>query len=220
MTTYRAVVFDMDGVLADSEPTYAEAMDDVLASLGKTVTPELHARIMGTGVEDTWAILIRELDLPGKMEDYIPAYDRKLVERLEKLRDPLPGVVPLIRTLRESRIPIAVASSSWMGWMEALLGGIGLRDAFDALASATEVAHPKPAPDLYLLAASKLGVPPEACVAIEDTPTGLRAAGSAGMYAVQVRASSTAFAPLDLADAVIDTLEDFDLSLLGLNGLR
>jgi beta-phosphoglucomutase-like phosphatase (HAD superfamily) len=107
-----------------------------------------------------------------------------------------------------------------MGWMDALLRGIGLRDAFDALASATEVAHPKPAPDLYLLAASKLGVPPEACVAIEDTPTGLRAARAAGMYGVQVRASSTAFPPLDLADAVIDTLYDFDLSLLGLNPLH
>jgi HAD superfamily hydrolase (TIGR01509 family) len=217
MTPYRAVVFDMDGVLADSEPTYAEAMDDVLASLGKTVTPELHAKIMGTGVEDTWTILIRELGLPGRMDEYIPAYDRDLVERLAKLSDPLPGVVPLIRTLRENRIPIAVASSSWMGWMDALLSGIGLRDVFDALASATEVAHPKPAPDLYRLAASRLDVPPEACTAIEDTPTGLRAAKSAGMYAVQVRASSTAFPPLDLADAVIDTLEDFDLSLLGLH---
>jgi HAD superfamily hydrolase (TIGR01509 family) len=220
MTRYRAVVFDMDGVLADSEPTYADAMDAVLASLGKSVTPELHEKIMGTGVEDTWAILIRELELPGKMADYIPAYDKDLVERLSKLSDPLPGVVPLVRTLREGRTPIAVASSSWMGWMDALLRGIGLRDAFDALASATEVAHPKPAPDLYLLAASKLGVPPEACVAIEDTPTGLRAARAAGMYGVQVRASSTAFPPLDLADAVIDTLYDFDLSLLGLNPLH
>lgn len=206
----------MDGVLADSEPIYAEAMDAVLAGLGKKVTPELHLKIMGTGVEETWSILVRELGLPGRIEDYIPAYDRELVERLAKLKQPLPGVVDLVRTLRREGVPIAVASSSWMGWIDALLRGIGLRDAFDALASATEVEHPKPAPDLYLLAASKLDVPPEACIAVEDTPTGLRAAKAAGMYAVQVRASSTAFPPLPMADAVIDTLEDFDLGLLGL----
>lgn len=218
MKTYRAVIFDMDGVLADSEPTYVEAMDEVLASLGRTVSPELHRAIMGTGVEDTWTIVVRELDLPGGIEDYIPPYDRALVRRLSKLDRPLPGVVSLVSKLRERRVPIAVASSSWTGWVEALLSGIGLRDAFDALASATEVTHPKPAPDLYLLAASKLGIPAGACIAIEDTPTGLRSARAAGMYAVQVRASSTAFPPLPEADAVIETLEDFDLGLLGFDG--
>jgi HAD superfamily hydrolase (TIGR01509 family) len=204
----------MDGVLADSEPTYAEALDAVLESLSVKVTPELHQKIMGTGVEDTWAILMRELSLPGDVGDYIPAYDRDLVQRLAKLNQPLPGAVELVRTLRERGVPVAVASSSWVGWIDALLSGIGLRHSFEAIASATEVEHPKPAPDLYLLAASKLSIPPEVCVAIEDTPTGLRAARAAGMYAVQVRASSTAFPPLPEANEVIDTLHDFDLNLV------
>ncbi len=214
--TFRAVIFDMDGVLADSEPTYADAVDAVLKPLGKKVTQELHARMMGHGVGATWELLIRELDLPGGPDDYIGPYDRVLVDRLSKLREPLPGVVELVAALRERGVPIAVASSSWMGWVEALLGGIGLRDAFDAFASATEVEHPKPAPDLYLLAAAKLGVQPAACIAIEDTPTGLRSAKAAGMYAVQVRASSTAFPPLPEADLVLETLRDFDLRLVGL----
>ena len=216
MKTFRAVVFDMDGVLADSEPTYLEAVNDVLRPLGKSMTPELHQAIMGHGVEATWEVLIRELNLPGSVADYIPPYDRRLVELLSKLDAPLPGVVSLVTMLHDRRIPIAVASSSLMSWIDALLTGLGLRHAFDALASATEVEHPKPAPDLYLLAASKLGMPPGACIAIEDTPTGLQSAKAAGMFAVQVRASSTAFPPLPEADAVIETLERFDLGLVGL----
>ncbi len=211
---YRAVVFDMDGVLADSEPVYMAAANAVLAHEGKVITPEQHERIMGHGVEDSWRTLIDELELPGRMDDYIREYDEELCRRLAEVSEPLPGVRELVGDLRRRGLPIAVASSSWPGWIEALLGGIGLRDAFDTLVSATMVAHPKPAPDLYLLAAERLGQRPGDCIAVEDTPTGLRSAKAAGMLAVQVRASSTAFPPLEQADVVIDTLRDFDLSLL------
>src|SRR5262249_5685491 len=105
-------------------------------------------------------------------------------------------------------------SSSWIAWVEALLTGIGLRDSFAVVASATEVEHAKPAPDLYLLAADRLGVNPAGCLAIEDTPTGLAAAKAAGMFAGQVRSASTAFPPIPEADLVLDSLLDFDLNLL------
>jgi HAD superfamily hydrolase (TIGR01509 family) len=111
-------------------------------------------------------------------------------------------------------LPIGLASSSWPAWIEALLGGIGLQGCFDATVSASMVPHPKPAPDIYLLAAERLGVPPTDCIAIEDTPTGLASAQAAGMLTVQVRAASTAFPPLPPADLVLDTLESFDLLLL------
>lgn len=204
----------MDGVLADSEPVYLEAVNAVLESLDKQMSRALHEAIIGHGVEATWEVLIDELGLPGKLEDYLGPYDKELVERLGKRSTPLPGVRELVETLRRRGTPIAVASSSWPGWIEALLGGIGLADAFEVKVSATMVEHPKPAPDLYLLAAERIGVDPANCVAIEDTGTGLRAAKAAGMYAVQVRASSMAFPPLPEADAVIETLHDFDLSLL------
>lgn len=212
---FRAVVFDMDGVLADSEPVYLDAVNAVLASLGKQMSPELHEAIMGHGVEATWEVLIARLYLPGTVSDYLAPYDRELVERLAKLSQPLPGVRELVEELRRRGVPIAVASSSWPGWIDALLGGIGLKDAFEIRVSATMVAHPKPAPDLYLLAAERIGVLPAECIAIEDTGTGLRAAKAAGMFAVQVRAASTAFPPLPEADLVLETLADFDLSLLG-----
>jgi len=208
----------MDGVLADSEPVYADAIDAVLASHGKALDPELHERIMGHGVHATWETLIEAMYLPGGVADYLDAYDAELRRRLAELHDALPGVLGLVQRLRERRVPIAVASSSWLAWVEALLGGLGLAQSFDAIASATEVENPKPAPDLYLLAAARLGVEPTRCVAIEDTPTGLAAARAAGMLAIQVRSASTAFAPLPEADLVFESLESFDLGLFGLEG--
>ncbi len=211
---FQAVIFDMDGVLADSEPVFHDGINALLAPYGKVMSAELHVAIMGRSVESTWQLLIEALGLPGGIGDYIPAYDREMCARLSKVTQALPGAPELVRRLREAGVPVAVASSSWRSWIDALLGGIGLLDAFDAIASATEVEHPKPAPDLYLLAASKLGVEPARCVAIEDTPTGLRAAKAAGMFAVQVRSASTAFPALAEADLVLETLVDFDVGLL------
>jgi beta-phosphoglucomutase-like phosphatase (HAD superfamily) len=110
-------------------------------------------------------------------------------------------------------LPIGVASSSTPDWIAALLGGLGLQDAFDAAVSAREAGASKPAPDVYLLAARRLNAEPARCIAIEDTPTGLASAKAAGMFVVQTRSASSAFPPLPNADLVIDSLLDFPLSL-------
>ena len=211
--SYAAVVFDMDGVIADSEPVYYDAINVVLAPIGKRMTPELQRAVMGHGVAETWDVLQRELGLGGPLDALVQAYDRELCRQLALVDETLPGVRELIAALRERRLPVALASSSWPGWIDALLAGTRLAGAFDALVSAKEVAHGKPAPDIYLLAAERLGVAPERCVAIEDTPTGIAAAKAAGMLAIQVRAASTAFPPLPAADLVLPTLRDFDLAL-------
>ena len=98
--------------------------------------------------------------------------------------------------------------------MDATLRGLDLEGAFNAVVSASEVANGKPAPDLFLAAAERLGVPPERCLAVEDTGPGIVAAKAAGMFAVQLRAASTALPPLPDADLVLDSLTDFDLSLV------
>jgi HAD superfamily hydrolase (TIGR01509 family) len=176
----------MDGVIADSEPTYTEAMNAVLAPLGKHVSPELQRRLMGHSVAATWDTLRRELELQGDTDGLVQIYDRELCRLLALIQETLPGVPELIEALKGRGVPVGRASSSWPGWIEALLRGTGLTDVFDAVVSAKEVAHGKPAPDVYLRAAEKLGVPPTRCIAIEDTPTGLAAAKAAGMLAVQV----------------------------------
>jgi beta-phosphoglucomutase-like phosphatase (HAD superfamily) len=98
--------------------------------------------------------------------------------------------------------------------VDTTLAGLGLNGAFAATVTASEVERSKPAPDLYISAAKHLGVPPESCLAFEDTPSGIASAQGAGMFAVQVRASSTALPPLPQADLVIESYSEFDLELL------
>ena len=217
MLPHEAIVFDMDGVLADSEPVYFAAMRAVLAPLGHEVTDDHQRAIMGHSIEATWAYLRETFSLEGPLDGLVEAYDRELVQQLARITNPLPGVRELVAALRERNVPIAVASSSLPAWIEALLGGIGLAETFDALVSATMVAHPKPAPDIYVEAARRLGKAPERCIAIEDTPTGLTSAKAAGMLTVQVRSSSTAWPPQLEAAIVLESLREFDLRLVAGN---
>ena len=127
---------------------------------------------------------------------------------------PLPGVRELLAEIKRRQLPLGLASASLRQWVDATLQGIGLDEEFDATVSASEVANSKPAPDLYLAAAEKLGMDPKDCIAVEDTRAGIASAKAAGMFAVQVRASCTALPPIEQADVVIDDYAQFDLGLL------
>ena len=211
---YRAVVFDMDGVLADSEPTYLEAANVVLASLGKHLSEEQALTFMGRSVRHSWRGIMELLGLEGSVEDYVYQYDEVLVSLLSRPRPTLPGVRELLGELERRGLPRALVTSSWQGWVDALLGAIGLIGAFPVVVTEEQVENAKPAPEPFLKAAALLGIEPAACIAIEDTPSGIQAAKAANMYAVQVRAASTAFPPIEGADLVLDSLEHFPLELV------
>jgi len=212
--SFRAVIFDMDGVIADSEPTYREAINLVLAPTGHQMSEQQYKGVIGTSVESTWRTILETFGIEGDMEDYVRRYDRVLVGLLRRPLPPLPGVRELLAELRRRRLPTALATSSWKGWAEALLLATGLDGAFDAVVWRQMVGRPKPAPDLFLRAAELVGVEPARCIVVEDTAPGLEAARAAGMLAVQVRSASTALPPQPHADLVLDSLEDFPLSLL------
>jgi HAD superfamily hydrolase (TIGR01509 family) len=212
---YRAVVFDLDGVLWDGEPLYHEAFNVVLRPLGYAVTAADYENIIGSSVEAAWDWVLAHLGIKEPPERFLRLYDEAVMRLLAGAVEPLPGVRKTIARLKAVPVPVGVASASLRHWVDATLKGISLDGAFDATVSASEVEHAKPAPDMYLLAADRLGVPAAECVAVEDTRTGVRSAKAAGMYAVQVRAASTALPPIAEADAVIESYEEFDFSLVG-----
>lgn len=212
--TYSAVVFDLDGVLWDGEPLYHEAFNVVLAPKGHRLSEDDYNEIIGHSIEYCWQWLRDRFSLSDPAAEFLRAYNQAVLRLLERPMEPLPGVRPLIDELRRREVPIAVASSSLRQWVDATLRGLGLQDIFDATVSASEVASGKPAPDLYLKAARKLGVAPERCLAVEDTLAGVQSAKAAGMFAAQVRSSSTALPPLGEADMVLYSLEDFDPALI------
>jgi len=212
--TFRAVIFDLDGVLWDGEPLYHEAFNLVLAPYGHRVSDDHYAQIIGLSVEAAWQWVLRRFDLTASPDGFLRAYNEAVLRLLQRPVEPLPGVCPLIEALRGRGVPIGVASASLRPWVDATLRGLGLSDAFAVVVSASEVENAKPAPDLFLSAAARLDVPPERCLVVEDTGPGIAAAKAAGMYAVQLRAASTALPPLPEADLVLESLTDFDLSLL------
>jgi beta-phosphoglucomutase len=212
---FRAVIFDMDGVLADSEPLYLAGINQVLEAYGVELTPAENEETIGTTVEATWSKVIERFSLPPEaFEECVRRYDQVMEALLRQPQEPLPGVRPLLAELRRRGIPYALASSAWPNWIASLLAATGLEGSFDVIVSRTMVENGKPAPDIFFHTAERLGVPPEVCIVLEDTPTGIAAAKAAGMYAVQMRAASTAFPPLPEADLVLESLEDFPLSLL------
>jgi HAD superfamily hydrolase (TIGR01509 family) len=181
-----AVVFDCDGVLVDSEPIADEVWATVLAANGYTMTAEDVVACLGTSESTTYAYYAERADvLP--YEEHMAAIDTIRVpfyeERLEAFLDALDTV----RSLAAQGIPMAVASSSRRRDLDRKLAITGLDRYFAAFVGGDEVEHGKPAPDVYLKAARRLGVPPSDCIAVEDAEHGATAAVAAGMRAVMVK---------------------------------
>ncbi len=214
MGEYRAVIFDMDGVLADSEPLYHQGLNEVLRDFGLSITEEQHTALLGMTVPATWDAIFEWYSPDASYDECVARYDKAMVRLLSQPQSPLPGVRELLSELKRRDVPRALASSSWPNWVEALLKSTGLDGSFNVCVSSTSVENGKPAPDIFLYTAAKVGVAPEQCVVLEDSRTGILAAKAAGTYAIQVRAASTALPPLPEADLVLERVSDFPLSLV------
>ncbi len=175
-----AVIFDMDGVLADTEPIQEEALGAFLVLRGKSLDSSEYATLFGLDHRARWAKLSKLLGLDESIEECVSGHQPILLSRLVGLRA-APGVPELVSALRQANVPLAVASSSLRPVVEKTLREIGIRDAFKVVISGEDVRSGKPAPDIYLLAADRLRVEPSRCVAIEDSPAGVQAAAAAGM---------------------------------------
>ncbi len=203
----QAVIFDMDGVLVDTEPRHFAALNAVLASEGYRLAPEDNRLFLGLTLERTWDLVIERFGLTGSRRDYHDRYDRAVLAELEQPLDPAPGVRQLLAATRAAGLALALASSSRRAWVTATLRSLGLADCFPVIVAGDEVTAGKPDPEIFLTAARRLGIPPEHCLVIEDSPAGIEAARRAGMPVVAVRTSLTE--GLDLpADRVVDDLTE------------
>ena len=211
---FDALVFDMDGVLVDSEPLHMRATQSVLRPEGVDIPWEVFTDYIGTTVEATWADLMVRYKLKGEFDDYLRRYEEAILFVLARKLEPEPGVWALITAARQRGKRLALASSSRQSWIAATLAGLAMTDVFEVIVSGEMAPHGKPAPDIYLEAARRLGVLPRRCIAIEDAPRGVTAAKAAGMYAIAVRTAYTDAADLAPADAIVNSLEEFDHALL------
>ncbi|MCW2897513.1 MAG: hypothetical protein QOH87_4831 [Trebonia sp.] len=205
----KAVVFDMDGVLIDSEPVWERVRRNFVATRGGQWRDDAQDRLMGMSTAEWSAYLSEDFGLrlaaPQVAELVIAAMAAEYRAHLPLL----PGAVGAVRDL-SARWPLAVASSAPKSLIDAVLDASGLRPAFAAAVSSEEVARGKPAPDVYLEAAARLGVPPAACAAVEDSANGLRSAAAAGLAVIAVPRPEypPAAGALDLARLVLDSLTE------------
>lgn len=208
--TIDAVVFDLDGVLIDSEPVWEEVRREVVADHGGQWQPDSQRRLMGMSTREWSRYLARELGVDMPPQDVAELVIGRMEERYD-------DHLPLIRGAQEAvqrcagRWPLGLASSSPERLIRVALERAGIHQLFAQTLSTEQVARGKPAPDVYLEVADRLGVPPARCAVVEDSTNGMRSAKAAGMWLVAI--------PRPRYPPEADALAAADIVLFGLRQL-
>jgi HAD superfamily hydrolase (TIGR01509 family) len=210
-----AVIFDMDGVIVDSEQVWDEVRELYARESGATYTESATRDMMGMSSVEWSRYMAEVLGVPGTPEEINAAIVERMLERYGEAPPLIPGAVDAVRACA-AKWPLAVASSSNPELIAVVLDAAGLRDVLPVAVSSQEVARGKPAPDVYLEAASRLGVDPAACVAVEDSHNGIRSAKAAGMRVIAV--PNPHFPPGDAAladaDVVIGSIDELTVEVV------
>jgi HAD superfamily hydrolase (TIGR01509 family) len=217
----EAVVFDMDGVIVDTEQVWDEVRERLVADWGGRYSPEAQRAMMGMSSGEWSRYMHDELGLPQPPEEINDEVVRRMIGRYEMHLPLIDGAVAAVRHLAGS-FRLAVASSSNRPLIDAVLVKSGLAPIFEITVSSEEVARGKPAPDVYIEAARRLGLAPRHCTAIEDSSNGIRSAHAAGMRAIVVpnRSYPPATDALALADVVVGSLQELSETLVTGDVLR
>jgi HAD superfamily hydrolase (TIGR01509 family) len=208
----RAVIFDMDGVIVDSEPYSMQALVDTLRHYGVDPTADELRRSYGRRITDDFADYFGRAGVAVDLETAVARKRARYFELAAGRLEPFPGVLSLFPRARAKGYRLALASSGDRDKVAFSMRALGLDGIFEIVVTGDDIAHSKPHPEIYLTAAGRLEVDPGHCLAIEDAPNGVQAAKRAGMRCIAVTNSVTR-EELAGADLVVASLAD-DLSAL------
>lgn len=204
----EAILFDLDGLMVDSEPHSIASWQAVLAKRGVQFDQNALDSVLGQRVVETATIAIRLFHLPERPEDLAQEKAEYQIAHLNGNVQPMPGLIELLDWVDQSGLKKAVASSGLRRYIDAVLATTHVQDRFDVIISADDVINGKPAPDVFLAAARALNVPPENCLVLEDAPFGVQAAKAAGMMCFAVPNAHSHALDLSLADRVVASLSE------------
>ncbi len=204
----KAIIFDMDGVIIDSEPFWQQAEVEVFNRFGIPVTYEMAASTMGLRIDLVVQHWFEHYTCEASVDELANAILDRVAELVAEKGQSLPGLTQAIELIRSRQLPLGLATSSPMRLAEVVLKRLDLTDAFDAIFSAEHLTYGKPHPQVYLDCAAALGVEPTHCLAIEDSVTGLIAAKAARMKAIAIPDAAFAHqAGYGIADLQLSSLE-------------
>lgn len=212
----KAFIFDMDGVIVDSEPLHSRVKLETFAHFGLPFDARELTRYMGRTSRDIFRDVIRRAgrtDLTAEqLADYKHAHYLEVIER-DGVR-PIPGSLALISRLRAAGVPLALATSSWRRVVDTVLRELDLAGTFASVISGSELPASKPDPAIYLKSAAALGAAPADCVVLEDAAAGVEAAKRAGMYCIGFRSPHSGAQDLARADEIVTDLAHVDIEKL------
>jgi HAD superfamily hydrolase (TIGR01509 family) len=202
------VIFDMDGVMIDSEPLWEKTERILLARRGIDYSPDYRDKIVGLNQRDSGRLLVDTFNLEETVEEMINERISILTSIYEKELEVIPALVPLLEQLGDEGYRLAVASSSPLRVVNFVLDMFSLHHHFLIVVSGESVGNGKPHPDIYLHTAERLGAAPGECVAIEDSINGLRSAKGAGMYCIAIPDKRLTAEQFGSADVILDSLDE------------
>lgn len=204
----RAVVFDMDGLMFNTEDVYWEVGRRVLARRGCQFTRELSDAMMGRPPQACFEIMIRWHGLSDGWEQLAIESEEAYLELLDEYLLPMPGLLPLLDRLEASGIPKAICTSSSRRLLEAVLSRFSLEPRFQFTLTAEDIRLGKPHPEIYLAAAQRFGFRPHELLVLEDSEAGCRSAAAAGAFVVAVPGAHSANHDFGVASLVVESLAD------------
>ncbi|WHE07314.1 HAD family phosphatase [Thermoanaerobacterium thermosaccharolyticum] len=214
---FEAVIFDMDGVLIDSEPLHLELEEEIFKEIGANVSLEEHNSFVGTTSHYMWEYVINKYNIPHTVDELVEMDRKRYFEYILKHDDavkPIEGVDELVKELYSKKMRLAVASSSPIEVIKLVVKRLKLESYFDELVSGDFVKRSKPYPDIFLYASEKLNVVPEKCIVIEDSNNGVMAAKSAGMKVVGFINPNSGNQDINMADVVIRSFSELNYEKL------
>jgi HAD superfamily hydrolase (TIGR01509 family) len=204
----RALVFDLDGLMFDTEALFFRVSSEMLRERGKEFTREIMRRMIGRRAVDAGHVLKTMTGLDEPVEVLLAEIRRRFYDEMDTAVHPTPGLFALLDRLERKSLPLAVATSSRRPYADRLLSRHGLRDRFAFVLAAEDVTRGKPDPEIYTKAIERFAVPAASVMVLEDSPAGIAAARGAGAFAVGVPHEHSPAEALHAADLVVPRLDD------------
>ena len=210
---FKAVIFDMDGVLVDSEPAYWKAEEELAREYDKEVSVETLLKMMGRPAIESMKIFANDLGLKDSPDILYKKRDEKYIKIIETELKPMDGVIEVLKGLKSNGLKTAVATAACKELLNIQLSKIGILNNFDFLLSGNDIKDGKPHPEIYLKTVSLFGLKPDECVVVEDSPSGIEAGIKAGCFTVAFPNKYQDMSNLPKADMIITNIKEI-LSIL------